>query len=146
MPPGEKTTIRVNWTVVPGGTLEDILSRFRKQVDQAEVDTTYVVHAFHNSIAHITADYAAEMIGHHEQAMADFNQRNKTNHRLVWAEADYPPRNERFFPLIDRVNVLLRCANEKAGFPPCRPWRVTSPPPDAGCYYSIKRRVHSQNM
>ena len=125
--PPTSPTSKVNWTIVPGGTLDDILRLWRERVEQATEDTTYLLHAFHNSIPHITEEYAEEMILHHARALRNFNWRNRTSHRLIWAEADYPPRNEQYFSVIDRVNVLMRRANARAGFPPCRIWRVTSP-------------------
>ena len=124
--PADTDTL-VNWTVVRGGTVEELLRLFKRRMTEVTIDTTYVLHIWHNSIRDINISYANTLIDKYETLLRNVNQNHNMRHRVVWAEADYPPENERFFGRIDRLNIALRQANSENGYAPCKPHRITTP-------------------
>ena len=121
------TDTNVNWTVVRGGKVEQLLELFRTRLCSATSNTTYILHVWHNSVRQISINYVWSLIDEYTKLVNEVNSFQNMTHKIVWAEADYPPENEEFFRRIDRLNIALREANRGNGFNPCKPHRITTP-------------------
>ena len=117
----------IHWTWIPGGDHARLLHVFRRMLEEATDDITWVLHLWQNSLRHITVDQARAETDRHIQLVNNYNRTHNYNHRLVWPETALPPELDHLMEKIQRINLVLRLANTRCGFPPCRPNRVTSP-------------------
>ena len=118
----------IHWTsCIPGARHDQLLRHFRRMLREATSDTTWVLHLWQNSLRHLTIDQARNAIDHHIQLVNDINMERGMRHRIVWPETDVVPELTPWHDKILRLNLVLRLANERCGFRPCMPTRITSP-------------------
>ena len=118
---------RICWAVYPGANHRALLSLFRELLDEATTDTTWVLHIWQNSLRTLSDNEARQAIDHHINIVNARNLSHGFDHRLVFPETDLVPELRHITGRIRQLNLVLRLANHRCGFPPCRPNTITSP-------------------
>ena len=117
---------RVNWSILPGATIYEVLARARGMAWenlQRQIPTTFVLHLMQNSVKRgIRMNEVLTLVKAFDAVLKgpDF----QSYHRVAFINMDRVPQLYSKYDLIITINEFLDSVNRRNGFRWCDPGRI----------------------